>query len=161
MRATLLRRTLTRDEAGDLAGWTYPPPFDVYDSGDAELFLSRTADGEGYFPAVDDAGRLVAFAVIGGEARVRGQEPAEGVVDIGLGVRPDAIGRGVGTALVGQVVALARDLTGAPMARAAVALFNQRSLALCRSAGFEGVRDFPGPGGKPFRELLLRPDAPT
>ena len=155
---TLLRRPLTPEEAGDLAGWAYPPPFDVYDTPDADLFLVRGDDGEGYYPAVDEEGRLVAFAVIGTEARVRGQEPAAGVVDVGMGVRPDATGRGLGTALVRQVVALAHDLTGATTARAAVAVFNERSLALCRSAGFESVRDFPGPGGRPFRELVLRLD---
>ena len=150
----LLRRPLTEDEARDLAGWAYPAPFDVYDSGDAGLFRQRTSDGEGYYPAVDDAGRLVAFAVVGAEARVRGQEPAEGVVDVGVGVRPDATSRGVGTALLPQVLALAADLTGATAARAAVAAFNERSLALCRSAGFREVRSFPGPGDRPFLELV-------
>ena len=150
----LLRRPFTAGEARDLASWTYPPPFDVYDSRDAELFLRRTADGEGYYPALDDAGRLVAFAVLGVEARVSGQEPAAGVVDVGMGVRPDATGRGLGTALVGQVLALARERDGATAARAAVAASNTRSLALCRSAGFRDVREFPGPGGRPFVELL-------
>ena len=144
-----------------MSTWAYPPPFEVYDSSDPAVFLTSGPDGGGYYPAVDDAGGLVALAVIGAEARVRGQEPAEGVVDIGLGVRPDATSRGLGSALVPQVLALARDLTGARTARVAVALFNERSLALCRAAGFEDVRDLTGPGGRPFRELVLRLDAPT
>jgi ribosomal-protein-alanine N-acetyltransferase len=85
---------------------------------------------------------------------VRGQEPADGVVDVGMGVRPDATNTGLGTALVGQVLELAREL-GATSARAAVAVFNERSLALCRAAGFRPVRDFAGPGDRPFRELVL------
>ena len=151
---TLLRRPVTEAEARALASWAHPPPFDLYDCGDPGVFLARGPDGAGCYPALDDAGRLVAFAVIGAEARVRGQVPAEGVVDLGMGVRPDATGRGLGSALVGQVVALAHELTGAGAARAAVAAFNDRSLALCRSAGFVPVRDFPGPGGRPFRELV-------
>ncbi len=70
MTPTLLRRPLTPDEARDLAGWAYPPPFDVYDSPAAELFLQRGADGSGYYPALDDEGRLVAFAVIGADRPV-------------------------------------------------------------------------------------------
>ena len=153
---SLLRRPFTPDEARDVAGWIYPPPFDLYDGdpGNPGLFVARGPGGEGYYPAVDDDGRVVAFAVIGAEARVRGQEPADGVVDVGMGVRPDATSAGLGTALVEQVVALARDLGAVTAVRAAVATFNERSLALCRSAGFRPVRDFEGPGGRTFRELL-------
>ena len=153
----LLRRPLSAEEALDLAGWAYAPPHDVYDSdpGNPGLFLTRGPGGEGYYPAVDDDGRLVAFAVVGGEGRVRGQDPAEGVVDVGMGVRPDATSSGLGTALIGQVVALARDLGARTAVRVAVAVFNERSLALCRSAGFRPVRDFAGPGGRTFRELVL------
>jgi GNAT superfamily N-acetyltransferase len=153
----LLRRPLTAEEARDVAGWSYPPPFDLYDSdpGHADLFLARDADGAGYYPAVDHLGRLVAFAVVGAEARVRGQEPADGVIDVGMGVRPDATSIGLGTALVGQVVDLARELGATRSVRAAVAVFNERSLALCRSAGFQPIRDFEGPDGRTFRELVL------
>ena len=157
----LLRRAPTDAEARDLATWAYPPPHDVYDAdpGNPALFTSRGADGEGYYPAVDDDGRLVAFAVVGAEARVRGQEPVEGVVDIGMGVRPDATSRGLGTALIRQVLDLARDLGARTAVRVAVASFNERSLALCRTAGFEPVREFPGPGDRPFVELVLPLDA--
>jgi [ribosomal protein S18]-alanine N-acetyltransferase len=154
---TLLRRSLTPDEARELAHWAYPPPYDLYDSdpGNPDVFLARDADGGGYYPAVDDGGVLVAFAVVGAEARVRGQEPLAGVVDVGMGVRPDATSAGLGTALVGQVVDLARERGATRGVRAAVAVFNERSLALCRSAGFRPVRDFEGPGGRTFGELVL------
>jgi len=154
---TLLRRPFTEAEARDVAAWAYPPPYDLYDGDPAnpDLFLSRGADGEGYYPAVDDAGHLVGFAVAGPEARVRGQQPADGVVDVGMGVRPSATSSGLGTALVEQVVALARELGATTAVRAAVAVFNERSLALCRSAGFLPVRDFAGPGDRTFRELVL------
>ncbi len=157
----LLRRPFTSGEAQEVAAWAYPPPYDLYDSSDPHLFLARGEDGAGYYPAVDDDGQLVAFAVVGVEARVRGQQPAGGVVDVGIGVRPDTTGIGVGTALVGQVVDLARELGASSAVRAAVAVFNERSLALCRSAGFRPVRDFEGPGGRTFRELVLPLDGGT
>jgi [ribosomal protein S18]-alanine N-acetyltransferase len=154
---SLTRRAFREDEARSVAGWSYPPPYDVYDADPsvAGQFLGRTPDGEGYYPAVDDDGSVVAFAVLGAEARVLGQEPAPGVVDLGMGVRPDLTSSGIGGALLPQAIDLARELFRPTAVRAAVAVFNQRSLALCRRAGFRPFRDFPGPGGRPFRELIL------
>ncbi len=153
----LLRRPFTEAEAAEVAGWAYPPPFDLYDSDPRGpgLFLARGADGSGYYPAVDGDGRVLAFAVVGPEARVRGQEPAPGTVDVGMGVHPTATSGGLGTHLVAQVVQLARDLGATTAVRAAVATFDERSLALCRATGFRPVRDFTGPGDRPFRELVL------
>lgn len=153
---TVLRRPITVSEARALAGWAYPPPFDLYDGADPALYLHRGDGGEGYYVAVDDADEVVGFAVLGAEARVRGQQARPGVVDVGLGVRPDLTGRGIGGRLLRGTISLAEELSGPAPLRAAVASFNDRSLALCRSAGFRPVRDFPGPGGRPFRELLRR-----
>ena len=59
----LLTRPFTEDEARAVAGWSYPAPFDMYDVGpdNWRLFLQRTPDGEGYYPALDRRGSLVAF----------------------------------------------------------------------------------------------------
>ncbi|MDP9461965.1 MAG: hypothetical protein M3Q22_17480 [Actinomycetota bacterium] len=87
---TLLTRPFLKDEARAAASWSYPAPFDVYnvDPGNWHLFLRRTPDGEGYYPAVDEDGAVVAFCVFGAEARVRGQEPQAETLDLGVGVRP-------------------------------------------------------------------------
>lgn len=57
---TLLTRSFSAAEARAVAQWSYPPPFDVYnvDPDDPQLFLRRSPDGEGYYPAVDDSGVL-------------------------------------------------------------------------------------------------------
>jgi ribosomal-protein-alanine N-acetyltransferase len=154
----LLRRPFSVDEAREVGRWAYPPPFDLYDSDprDHGLFLERAPDGEGYYPAVDNGGRVVAFVVLGAQARVHGQLPAAGTVDVGMGVRPDVTSQGLGGELFAQAADLARDLFAPTTLRAAVAGFNERSLALCRAAGFVPVRDFTGPDQRPFRELVRR-----
>lgn len=152
----MLDRTFSEVEARAVAGWSYEPPFDLYDqdSDHPEVFLARGPAGEGYYPAIDRYGELVAFAVFGAEARVLGQQQVAGTLDVGLGVRPDMTSRGVGTELLGSVVARVGAGGGVvSRLRCAVAVFNTRSLALCRRAGFEPVRDFTGPGDRTFREL--------
>ncbi|RCW40124.1 ribosomal-protein-alanine N-acetyltransferase [Halopolyspora algeriensis] len=151
----LLSRTFFKAEAREVAAWSYAPPFDLYNGNPdhPELFLTRTAAGEGYYPAVDQHGALVAFAVFGVEARVRGQEPAADTLDVGLGVRPDLTSLGIGTELLSFIVAQVSASQVTPTLRCAVAVFNARSLALCHRAGFLPVRDFTGPGERTFREL--------
>ena len=77
------------------------------------------------------------------------------MLDLGLGVRPDLTSGGLGSNLLNQATALGRDIFGPKIIRAAVANFNTRSLNLCRKHGFCLVRDFFGPDGRSFRELLL------
>lgn len=153
--ATLLRRSFSHDEACTVAAWAYPPPFDLYnvDPTNTSLFTHRDPDGSGYYPATDHDGTVVAFCVFGPEARVRGQQPQDGVLDVGFGVHPDLTSRGLASGLFEQVATLAWELFRPHQLRTAVATFNDRSLALCRKAGFIPVRDFTGPGDRPFREL--------
>jgi len=68
-----------------VTAWSYPSPHDVYnlDASAAALFLDRSSDGHGYYPAVDTEGALVGFAVFGLEARVRGQQVVAGTLDVG------------------------------------------------------------------------------
>lgn len=153
---TLLPRRFSLAEAREVTAWTYPPPFDVYNVGPnaVPLFLDRGANDDGYYPALDLVGDIAGFCVFGAEARVAGQEPAAGTLDIGLGLRPDLTGHGFGAGLLEQACGLGEQLCAARVLRAAVAAFNARSLALCRRAGFEPVREFSGPGGRPFHELV-------
>ena len=157
---TLLTRSFTDDEARSVTAWNYPPPFDLYniDPGNTALFTDRDEAGHGYYPALDENGTVVAFCVVGPEARVRGQQPQDEVLDIGLGVHPDHTSRGLASELLEQVDALARDLFQPRQLRTAVATFNERSLALCRRAGFTPARDFTGPGDRTFRELTRNLD---
>ena len=144
-------RPLTPQEAAQVTGWRYPPPYDLYDCADASVFLQ-----DGCFPVLD-GGRLVGFVQLGAEARIPGQDEQEGVLDLGAGLSPDLVGRGAGTALWPSVRRFAVERCAPQALRTVVAAFNERSTRLCLSAGFVVVRELPGPGGRPFRELLRAP----
>lgn len=143
--------------ASEAARWRYDPPFDFYDGEPAQkaVLLNKSDPPFGYYAVVDPGGVLVAFCCFGAEARVSGQEPADGTLDVGGGVRPDLLSQGLATAFLPSILQHGADAFAPERFRAAVAAFNERSLRLCRSAGFATTRVFDGPG-QPFHELERR-----
>ena len=150
-------RPFSESEARAVSSWSYEPPFHIYngDPGRFEDYLAIDADGYGFYAVADADDEVVGFCCFGEEARVSGQAPAAGVVDIGGGVRPDLMSNGIATQAFPAIVAFATSTFGTTAFRTAVASFNQRSTRLCLAAGFRIARSFEGPGGE-FQELLRR-----
>lgn len=149
---TTALRAATPADASAIAQWRYPSPFDVYDVVEVDGIDPPDAAGHGYY-VLDDEQGVVAFVCLGPEGRVPGQQPEPHTLDVGMGVRPDAVSSGVATALLPQVHALASGLAARRL-RTAVASFNERSLRLCSQAGFVERRRFTGPSGREFVELV-------
>jgi RimJ/RimL family protein N-acetyltransferase len=118
-----------------------------------DLYLRSSPGGFAYYAVVaSDSGELVGFCCFGAEARVSGQIAVEETLDVGFGLRPDLVSRGIGAALLRAVLSFAAEQFVATRCRVAIASFNERSRRLCESAGFEVIRRFEGPGGD-FDEL--------
>src|SRR5919112_1793756 len=129
-------RDLTPADLEDIAGWRYDDRWAVYDS-DGPL-----DPGLGYWAVVDDvpsgdgtAERLVGFGCLGEDARVPGLTEADGVLDVGVGMRPDLVGQGLGPDFATTVLDFARQ-RGATRLRAVVQDWNTRSLRLVERLGF-------------------------
>lgn len=142
--------------------WRYPPPFDIYNVGDdalaAAIFLG-SADS-GYFQLRDGAGEIVAFCCYGDEARVPGGEYAVAALDLGIGVRPDLVGRGEGMRYIGAVIAFGVARFQPELLRLTVAEFNLRAIRLYERAGFRAVSRFRSAfAGREFI-VMARPAAP-
>jgi ribosomal-protein-alanine N-acetyltransferase len=152
---TIADRPLTADEVAAIGGWRYEPPFDFYDgSNDGnEVLLEQDEEGHGYFP-IEDHDAFVGYVCFGPEGRVAGQGDDPTVCDLGIGLDPAKVGKGVGSSLVSAIVEFGTRKFGDQRYRAAVAAFNTRSLRLCSSAGFVEHRRFPGPRGQEFVELI-------
>lgn len=119
-------------------GWKYPPPYDFYD---------MTADPEDYeefvtpekwpdvFMQVRSRGELFGFL----SAEV---DDSEGVLEIGLGMRPDLTGCGLGLSFMKCDLGwLEENLPGREI-RLSVACFNERTITVYRRSGFRRVRSF-------------------
>ncbi len=125
---------MTREDAREIAAWHYEPPYDFYDasadSADLAELLEPTGWGSDYF-AADSDGALAGYFHF---------KPLDESVEIGLGLRPDLTGRGLGCDFVEAGMAFARDRFSPARFTLAVATFNLRAISVYERAGFTAER---------------------
>ena len=119
-------------------GWKYPPPYDFYD---------MTADPDDYQEFITPAlwpefslqvrrqGQLIGF--LSGGVVDEG-----GFVEIGLGLRPDLTGRGLGRDFMRRNLDWIQQEYPDTEIRLSVASFNQRAIKVYEGSGFHVVRHF-------------------
>lgn len=126
-----LFRPMSDEEAREIAGWRYEPPYDFYDStsdpGDLEELLDPERRKDAYFSVFDKEETLVGFFQI---------EAKEGTVDVGLGLRPDLTGAGLGLEFLLEGLEFARERCSPTRFTLAVATFNERAIRVYERAGF-------------------------
>ncbi|MEJ5914051.1 DUF309 domain-containing protein [Pseudokineococcus sp. 1T1Z-3] len=165
-RLRLERRAMTPDEAAGVVAWRYPPPHDRHEvpqAAAADLVRRSPGGDEGYEPVLDGEA-VVAFVCLGPEATVPGQPhraagatAEDGVLDVGLGVRPDLLGRGVGSAaLHALLLALAASPSAPRTVRAVAREEDPRALALLARAGLRAHQRFGAtPAGAAGPQVLV------
>lgn len=122
---------LTAEQGEAMAQWRYPGPWAVYD-------VTGPIDPAGGFWAVlDEEGQVAGYACFGLEARVPGLDERPGVLDVGVGMRPELTGQGRGAAFAAAVLEHGRSVSGAGRLRAVVQEWNERSRRLLGRLGFE------------------------
>jgi len=147
---------LERDQAERIICWTYDPPFQVYDLSPEELEALLIPKYR-YHQVLDGTGHLVGYCCFGEDARVPGGDYSRGepaVLDVGIGLRPDLVGRGLGHGFVTAILEYASKMFQPGMFRVTVADFNLRSLKTFQKLGFRTTNHFHrDPDGMPFTEL--------
>ncbi|MCP3026417.1 GNAT family N-acetyltransferase [Halobacillus sp. A5] len=130
---------MTQNQAEHIAyHWHYDGPYSFYnmeaDPDDLADFLNPEVRGDHYFAALDQDGVLVGFFSL---------DPFEdGKVDIGVGLKPELTGQGLGMEFLTKVIYHAQSLFKPRVLTLSVADFNQRAIKLYRKAGFEPVATF-------------------
>jgi len=149
-------RPLEPRDAEAVASWRYQGSWSIYDPRPGDEPLSAAA---GYEAIVDDAGSFVGYLCVGQEARVPGLAEADGTIDIGVGMRPDLVGRGLGHDFGAVALDHIRDRYGDRPLRAVVQDWNERSLRLARGLGFRdaGTHQCVQDGKQVSYVLLVRP----
>jgi len=128
---------MTQNEAEAIAEWSYEKPYGFYDASADENDLAELLDpalrGNGYFAAHDESGELIGFFGFGSKGDV---------VVVGLGLRPDLTGGGLGFSFVEEGLAFAREQFAPARFRLSVATFNERAIKVYERAGFVVTRAF-------------------
>ncbi|MFL6070055.1 MAG: GNAT family N-acetyltransferase [Actinomycetes bacterium] len=128
---------MTVDDAQAVAGWRYPGEYAFYnwdaDPGDLAELLDPAGWGRQFFAVDGRDGARVGFF----EFKADGES-----LEIGLGLRPDLTGGGLGLAFVEAGVQFAEEQFGTRSLTLAVAEFNQRAVTVYRRAGFEEVEHY-------------------
>ena len=130
-----LFRQMDAADAGETSGWRYDPPYDFYDStadpADLPELLDPQSRRDVYFSALDEENCLVGFFQF---------EKTNEAVDVGLGLKPDLTGRGLGAGFVLAGLALARERFSPQRFTLSVATFNARAICVYERAGFRRGR---------------------
>lgn len=129
---------MTPARADDIAGWIYEREYALYSFERTENTIAELLGGD-YIACLDGNGLMVGFFCAGQSARIpsiEGYAYPDGALDIGLGLRPELCGKGLGRGfMLCGMAHYAR--TESPMRlRLTVARFNRRAIALYSALGF-------------------------
>ena len=124
-------RQMSDEEAREISRWHYDPPYDFYDStsepDDLEELLDPARREGTYFSAFDTVEALVGFFQFESEG---------GTIDVGLGLRPDLTGQGLGLEYLLAGLEFARERFSPERFTLSVVTFNERAIRVYERAGF-------------------------
>jgi len=128
--------------------WKYEEPYTIYNYASSEEGLAELLEPRSPHYAVrNEQGELAGFFCYGTCAQVwENTTPAlyseDQTVDIGLGMRPDLTGKGLGLGFVEAGLTFACEQFAPRHFRLFVLSFNKRAMRVYEQAGFTFVRQF-------------------
>ena len=125
---------LTQANADQIAReWHYNDMYSFYnmenDPEDLEEIITPKLRGDKYYQVVDDQDELVGYFCL--------ERLSEGKVEVGLGLRPDLTGRGLGLNFITEIEAFIQNNFNYRIVVLSVASFNKRAIKVYQRAGFK------------------------
>ena len=138
---------MTEEDARTVQSWHYQEPYSIYDmSGDEEpnAFEEMLDRRSPHYAVRDTQNTFVGFYCYGTSAHVDGDmEPGlfvkDHMVTIGLGLRPDMTGHGLGLAFVNAGLDFARKAFAPKRFRLYVFAWNERAIRVYERVGFQQI----------------------
>ena len=129
---------MTQKEAEEIANlWTYDGIYAFYnvsaDEEDYRAFIDAGKRGNSHFSCYSDKGLTAYYSV----------EITDGsTAEIGLGIKPQLCGMGLGVSYLNAVMEHITSMNGVYNFTLSVALFNRRAIKAYKTAGFEEAGTF-------------------
>ena len=122
-------RLLSEAERVAIGEWRYPGRLSTYE-------LGGPVAPQRPLMAVEHGEELTGYCCFDEEARVRGVEAEAGSLDVGYGLRPDLVGRGLGREFVAAILDYAEAEFEPARLRLLIVHWNARSRRLAEVFGF-------------------------
>ncbi|MGN1143175.1 MAG: GNAT family N-acetyltransferase [Anaerovoracaceae bacterium] len=135
--------SMRTEDARMIAEWKYPGIYSIYSMQNDPETIAELMNGE-YYACMDEERRLMGYFCAGQSARIPAQRPyidlhsesAFQWIDIGLGMRPELCGKGIGGGFMSAGMDYIRGQNPGCRLRLVVACFNRRAIALYEKMGF-------------------------
>lgn len=149
---------LTEAEAAAMLRWRYLGEYAIYNmadepTGNDVAFLLDPRNN--YYGIHNVTGEFMAFCCFGADAQVPGGDYSAAALDIGLGLRPDLTGCGLGTDLLAAILAFAQQTYAPTYLRATIARFNARSQRIFAKNGFHESAQFMSGHAQPLAFVVM------
>jgi [ribosomal protein S18]-alanine N-acetyltransferase len=158
--ATFKLAPLVESQAREILAWRYPDPYDFYNPPDddhTEHYVREFLNATYQFHGIQDAGGdFVGFCSFGIDGQVPGGNYSFDALDIGLGMKPELTGNGLGSEFFDAILKFAADNLRPEWFRLTVADFNRRAMKLYRKAGFAYHDSFVDPMQHVAYSILVR-----
>ncbi|MEM9907535.1 MAG: GNAT family N-acetyltransferase [Cyanobacteria bacterium P01_D01_bin.44] len=138
-------QSLEKRHALAILSWRYPAPYDVYnfDPENHQANLCYLLDPKNaFFAILNRQGELEGYCSFGTDGQVPGGNYSAQALDIGMGIRPDWVGKGRGKMYVSAVARYGTQRYQPRQLRVTIAAFNQRAQRVWQKLGFEPVEMF-------------------
>lgn len=138
-------RQADEESARKFLSWQYAPPYDVYNCPPEQLeeSIRYNIDPANFVYALfDEEDELVAYCSYGADAQVPGGDYSEAALDIGLMIKPELTGQGLGDAFAGDVIGKGIERYAPGKLRVTIAAFNTRAVRVWEKLGFQQTQTF-------------------
>lgn len=134
------------DAAKQISKWIYKEPYSIYSMDGSDNCIDELLNGT-YFLVSDKESNLIGYYCFGKSAQVPvgnklGVYNCKDIIDIGLGIKPNLCGQGLGLKFLNNGLDFAKNKLSAKRVRLTVATFNKRAIKVYKNAGFEKIYSF-------------------
>lgn len=139
-------KQMNYNEAKQISKWIYKEPFSIYSMDESDSCINELLNGY-YFSVSDKENNLIGYYCFGESAQVPagnqfGVYDCKDITDIGLGIKPNLCGQGLGFDFFNSGLDFARNKLSAKVFRLTVATFNKRAIKVYQRLGFQKIDSF-------------------